>query len=138
MSHKAAETPVHSAVYRETGVSRFSGNPFIEALPAIEQTKLEFLTLLSHYPPRPSAAARRAGEVARIMELSTVNDLVFPFPEYQKAGLALASMMRDTYVARNPLSVVDRQRRHALATGDGDGFPFPSNWKSSVLAPTEN
>lgn len=132
MSHRAIDTPVQTAVYLDTGVSRFSGNPFIEALPPIEQTKLEFLTLLSHYPTRPSAAMRRAGEVVRIMELSAVNDLVFPFPEYQKAGLALATMMRDTYVARNPLSVIDRQRRHALATGDGDGFPFPANWKSSA------
>lgn len=120
------------AVYRDTGVGRFSGNPFIESLPPIEQTKLEFLTLLSHYPPKPTAATRRAGEVVRIMELSAVNDLVFPFPEYQKAGLALATMMRDTYVARNPLTTIDRQRRHALATSSEDGFPFPSNWKSSA------
>ena len=132
MSHEAIDTPVQTAAYADTGVRRFSGNPFIEALPPIEQTKLEFLTLLSHYPPRPSAMTRKAGEVVRIMELSAVNDLVFPFPEYQKAGLALATMMRDTYVARNPLSVIDRQRRHALATGGGDGFPFPTNWKSSA------
>lgn len=132
MSNKTIETLVHTAAYVDTGVSRFSGNPFIEALPPIEQTKLEFLTMLSHYPPQPSAATRRASEVVRIMELSTVNDLVFPFPEYQKAGLALATMMRDTYVARNPLSVIDRQRRHALATGGHDGLPLPANWKSSA------
>ncbi len=132
MSQTEIEPAVHAAVYGDTGVTRFAGNPFIEALPPIEQTKLEFLTLLSHYPPRPSAATRKAGEVVRIMELSAVNDLVFPFPEYQKAGLALATMMRDTYVARNPLSVLDRQRRHALATGGQDGFPFPANWKSSA------
>jgi len=132
LSHRELDPPVQEAVYVDTGVRRFSGNPFIEALPTIEQTKLEFLTLLSHYPPRPNATTRKAGEVVRIMELSAVNDLVFPFPEYQKAGLALATMMRDTYVARNPLSVVDRQRRHALATGGADGFPFPANWKSSA------
>lgn len=120
------------ASYIDTKVSRFSGNPFIEALPPIEQTKVEFLTLLSHYPPKPTAAIRRAGEVVRIMELSTVNDIVFPFPEYQKAGIALATMMRDTYVARNPLTIIDRQRRHALATNGADGFPFPANWKSSA------
>jgi len=132
LTNKPITAPVHRAAYVDTGVSRFSGNPFIEALPRIEQTKLEFLTLLSHYPPKPSAVTRKAGEVVRIMELSAVNDLVFPFPEYQKAGLALATMMRDTYVARNPLSVIDRQRRHALATSEGDGFPFPANWKSSA------
>lgn len=127
-----SKVEIHTADYRNTGVSRFSGNPFIEALPQIEQTKLEFLTLLSHYPPKPTANTLRAGEVVRMMEMSTINDIVFPFPEYQKAGIALATMMRDTYVARNPLTVIDRQRRHALATSSADGFPFPANWKSSA------
>lgn len=127
-----SKVEIHPAAYRDTGVSRFSGNPFIEALPSIEKTKLEFLTLLSHYPSKPTAATRRASELVRIMEVSAVNDLVFPFPEYQKAGIALATMMRDTYVARNPLTVMDRQRRHALATNGADGFPFPANWKSSA------
>lgn len=120
------------AKYVETGVQRFAGNPFIEALPPIEQTKVEFLTLLAHYPPKPTTATRRTGEVVRMMELSAVNDIVFPFPEYQKAGLALATMMRDTYVARNPLTLVDRQRRHALATSGIDGNELPTNWKSSA------
>jgi hypothetical protein len=127
-----SQVEIIPAAYHDTGVSRFSGNPFIEALPPIEQTKIEFLTLLSNYPPKPTAATRRSGEVVRIMELSAVNDLVFPFPEYQKAGIALATMMRDTYVARNPLTAMDRQRRHALATNGADGFPFPANWKSSA------
>lgn len=127
-----SKVEIHSADYRNTGVSRFAGNPFIEALPKIEQTKLEFLTLLSHYPPKPTATTRRAGEVVRIMEMSAINDIVFPFPEYQKAGIALATMMRDTYVARNPLTAIDRQRRHALATNGADGFPFPASWKSSA------
>lgn len=127
-----SQIEVMPASYIDSQVSRFTGNPFIEALPPIEQTKVEFLTLLSHYPPQPTADTRRAGEVVRIMELSTVNDIVFPFPEYQKAGIALATMMRETYVARNPLSVIDRQRRHALATNGSDGTPLPANWKSSA------
>lgn len=120
------------AQYTATGVSRFDGNPFIEAMPALEQTKREFLTSLAHYPTPPTATLRRASEVVRIMELSTIGDLVIPFPEYQKAGLALATIMRDTYVARNPVTAVDRQRRHALATEGKDGLPFPADWKSSA------
>lgn len=120
------------ATYIETDVRRFKGNPFIEALPPLEQTKSEFLTSLSHYPPKPTAENRRAGEIARMMELSTLNDVVYPFPEYQKAGIALATIMRDTYVARNPVTTLDRQRRHALATEGEDGLPFPADWKSSA------
>lgn len=120
------------ANYIETGVRRFEGNPFIEALPPLEATKQAFLTNLSHYPPKPTTTTRRAGEIVRIMELSTLNDVVYPFPEYQKAGLALATIIRDTYVARNPLTALDRQRRHSLATEGKDHMPFPSDWKSSA------
>lgn len=120
------------AKYIDTGVRRFGDNPFIEALPPIEATKVAFLTALSHYPPAPTAATRKAGEIVRIMEMSTLNDVVFPFPEYQKAAIALATIMRDTYVSRNPLSIIDRQRRHALANNGVDGLPFPQDWKSSA------
>jgi hypothetical protein len=120
------------ATYNETGVQRFGGNPFIEAMPPLETTKAAFLTGLSHYPPAPTAATRKANEIVRLMELSTLNDVVFPFPEYQKAALAIATIMRDAYVSRNPLTVLDRQRRHALATNGADGLPFPSSWKSSA------
>jgi hypothetical protein len=78
------------AIYHDTGVDRFKGNPFIEAMPPLEKTKLEFLTCLSHYPEKPTDRSRHAGEIVRTMEMSTVNDIVFPFPEYQKAGLESA------------------------------------------------
>lgn len=126
------DVEIFPAVYCDTGVSRFAGNPFIEALPPLEQSKDEFLTQLAHYPSRPSAALRSKSEVIRLMELSTINDIVYPFPEYQKAGFTLAKMARDTYVARHPLTVVDRQRRHAIATTGANGLPMPANWKHSA------
>ena len=121
------------AEYKDTGVRRFHGNPFIEALPKLEKNKGEYLTSLAHYPPRVTASQRKAGEIVRQMELSILSDVVHPFPEYQKAGLALTSMMRQTYIARNPLNTLDRQRRHAFATNGADGIPFPSDWKSSAV-----
>jgi hypothetical protein len=120
------------AKYTETGVRRYKGNPFIEALPRIETTKRKFLTNLSQYPTPPTTSARKRGEIVRIMEMMVLNDLIYPFPEYQKAGIALATTLRDAYVARNPLASIDRQRRHALATNGRDGLPFPSDWKSSA------
>lgn len=126
------QSPHIQAQYTPTGVGRFAGNPFIEALPPLEHAKSEFLTSLSNYPPQPTSATRKHGEVVRVMELSTLNDIVTPFPEYQKAGLALATIMRETYVSRNPLTALDRQRRHALAVQGADGLPFPSNWRSTA------
>jgi len=122
-----------AAHYAETGVSRFAGNPFIEALPPLEKTRSEFLTNLANYPPIPTATTRRGNEIVRMMELSVLNDVVHPFPEYQKIGLSLATIMRETYVARNPITVVDKQRRHALATrGSKVPVPFPADWRSSA------
>lgn len=124
-----------AAHYQETGVRSFKGNPFIEALPVLEERKEQFLTELSHYPPRPTAKDRQAGDVSRIMELSILNDIVHPFPEFQKAGLALATIIRQSYIGRNPLTVIDRQRRHAMAShqgGTGSGVPFPRDWNSSA------
>ncbi len=79
--------------------------------------------------------ASQSSEVIRIMELSVLNDIVHPFPEFQKAGLALATIIRQSYIGRNPLIVTDRQRRHAIASHDGNtgsGVPFPKGWKSSA------
>lgn len=120
------------ADYHETGVTRFKKNPFIEALPPLENSKSDYLFGLSHYPPIPTDKTRNLGEIVRTMELSSLSDIVIPFPEYQKAAIALTTIMRDTYVARNPLTVQDRQRRHAIAKNGSDGLPFPSNWKSSA------
>src|SRR3546814_10122692 len=69
------------------------------------------------------------------MELSILNDIVHPFPEFQKAGLALATIIRQSYIGRNPLTVIDRQRRHAMAShhgATGSGVPFPRDWTSSA------
>ncbi|MFZ4288160.1 ATP-binding protein [Variovorax sp. HJSM1_2] len=120
------------ASYTPTGVRRFDGNPFIEALPILESTKSEFLTSLSNYPPAPTTATRRQGEIVRTMELGIIDEVVMPFPEYQKSGLAGATILREAYVARHPLSVIDVQRRHALAAQGADGVMFPANWKSTA------
>lgn len=120
------------AEYRPTHVMRFDGNPFIEALPQVEDSKQEFITMLANDPPAPTGKTRKLGEITRTMELSTIADLVLPFPEYGKVGIAVATMLRDTYVARNPLSPTDRQRRHALATRGEDGICMPADWKSSA------
>lgn len=120
------------ADYKQTGVTRFNGNPFIEALPELAATKSAFLIGLSHYPPKPSAATRKSNEIVRMMELSVLNDIVYPFPEYQKVALATATIMREAYMSRNPMTVMDRQRRYALSTSGNDKLPLPADWKSTA------
>lgn len=121
-----------SACYKHTGVRRFDGNPFIEALPPLPATREAFLTQLANYPDRPTQALRRTSEIVRLMEVTTLTEVVYPFPDYEKPAIALASMLRESYVARNPLTTLDMQRRHALATSERDGLPFPPDWRSSA------
>lgn len=103
------------AKYTETGVSRYRGNPFIEALPPLPKTKSELLTCTANYPDPPTAAVRRAGEVIRIAELRMLSDLRLPLPEYHRASIALTIGIREPYVPRNPMTVSDVRRRHEVA-----------------------
>lgn len=121
-----------NAVYRPTGITRFDGNPFIEALPPLEDTKRAILDRLVHYPPTPTAADLRKGELVRIAESSCANNIVYPFAEYQRAGTHLTVNLREPYVARNPMAHEDQQRRRAIAMSNEELLPFPSNWKSSA------
>jgi hypothetical protein len=121
------------AKYTKTDNPEWDGNPFIEALPPLKKLKSEFMTMLEHLPPVPSNKTRLKPEVARIMEMmSVIQTVVLSFPEHEDIGLAMAFLIRQAYVSRNPLTAMDRQRRHAIATGGLDGIPLPKNWKTSA------
>jgi hypothetical protein len=120
------------AQYVKTGVTRFNGLPLIEALPPLPATKQTLILQLSNYPERPTAEIRQRTQIVRTMELSTLADVVYPFPAYGESALDLTKIIRESYVARNPLNAIDIQRRHALASNGADRLPFPSDWKSSA------
>lgn len=120
------------ASYRRTGISRFDGNPFIEALPPLPESKSAVLAALSNYPPIPTAKDRKKSEIVRSMEVSLLNDVVIPFPEYERAALSVATLIRERYVSCNPLHLKDRQRRYAIALKGEGNHPFPADWKSSA------
>ncbi|PFH10106.1 AAA domain-containing protein [Collimonas sp. PA-H2] len=123
------------ATYRPTGVSDFDGNPFIEALPPMEESKNAILSRLQNYPLTPTKSELKKGEIIRAAELGRIRTLVYPFAEYQRAGMNLTLNIREAYVARNPLNPVDMQRRLAIASGDGE-FAIPNNWVSTAKGQT--
>lgn len=120
------------ADYRPTGVRRYDGNPFIEALPPMDGTKTDILNRITHYPPKPTTSDRKKSELVRLAEVATINSIVYPFAVYKRAGANLTTNVREPYVARNPLSVEDKQRRHAIATMGPNGVPMPANWQSTA------
>lgn len=119
------------ANYRDPGVSQYRGNPFIEALPPLKATKKAFIKQIRNYPAKPKAADRKKGEILRILELANLNQIVYPLLEYSDLEIAISSLIRESYYARNPITASDMQRRHAIAASGNDGVPFPANWKSS-------
>lgn len=126
------------ARYTPTGASTYDGNPFIEALPAMEQSKGSIMDRIAHFPPKATAEDRRKGELVRLAELSRINDIVYPFAAYQRAAVNLTMNVREAYVARNPLHAEDRRRRHAIAEAadTGDDKMLPTDWKSSARGQT--
>lgn len=125
-----------SAQYNETGIRRFDGNPFIEALPVLESSKNEIIDRLRNYPPAATEIDRRKSELVRAAEIGCINEIVYPFAEYKRAGMNLTMNIRESYVARNPCSVQDIQRRHAIATAGSANLPFPTNWASTAKGQT--
>ncbi|UIF90066.1 ATP-binding protein [Cupriavidus sp. UYPR2.512] len=119
------------ADYTMSRVSRYAEHPFIEAQPPLPPKIVDIVLSLKHYPPKPSAAIWEADEVTRVLELQCLSDVVYPFPFYEQVALAFATMMRESYVARHPFDPIDQQRRHAIASAEEDGVPFPPGWKSS-------
>lgn len=127
-----AEIEYFDASYQDIGVTRYRGNPFIEALPAPDESKLDTLTKLAHYPDEPTELILGKNEILRSLELQTLQDVVYPFPEYETVATSLFIMIRESYVSRNPLKAEDTQRRMAIATMGHHSYRFPSNWKTSA------
>lgn len=124
------------ADYKPTGVRRFDGNPFIEALPSLEKSKDRILDRLKNYPQKPTKSDRQKSELVRTAEVGCINEIVYPFAEYKRAGTNLTMNIRESYVARHPLSVQDVQRRHAIALNESGAIPFPNNWTSTARGQT--
>ncbi|WP_156484682.1 ATP-binding protein [Herbaspirillum chlorophenolicum] len=119
-------------VYTDTLTKRYRGNPFIEALPPLPQRKIDFSVLISDSPPAPTNKDRKSGEIVRLIELATLNDVVYPFAGYADAALAASTMLREAYRARNPINPLDVKRRHAQAVSTSEsGIYVPSEWESS-------
>jgi AAA domain len=133
MSTIPASTIMVEAQYRKSGITRYDGNPFIEALTPFPKEESDFSPAMEYSPLEPTDATRRKSAIVRKMEVLTINDLVYPFTKFDKAGRILATMIREAYVARNPMTTLDVQRRHAIATcGGGVALRLPSNWKPSA------
>lgn len=126
-----------SAVYTDTGTTRYKGNPFIEALPPMPESKIDFAVLVSNYPDAPPKKMRSAGEIVRLVELETLGDVIYPFEQYANVALATSMMIRESLKSRNPMTILDVRRRHAMAVAtekdlEKDRMFLPQEWRSTA------
>jgi len=103
------------ADYKSTGVRKYDGNPYIEALPRLEKTKDEILDRIACYPPEFTNTDRKKGELVRIAELSRIGSLIYPFAEYRHAATNATINLREAYICRNPVHPSGQQRRTMIA-----------------------
>ena len=125
------------AEYKPTGVRKYDGNPYIEALPRLEETKDEILDRIAYYPPAFTEADRRKGDLVRIAELARIGSLIHPFAEFRRAATAATFSIRDAYLCRNPFTVKGRRRRTMIATLNDvnafDALAFKSSAQGQLI-----
>lgn len=124
------EYPSVPARYISTGVSVYAGNPLIEALPPLEQSKDQILDRITYMPPLFKPADIRKGDIVRIAELARLGSLVYSFAEYKEAASNATVNIRSAYICRNPMNVAGQRRRHLVCCD----HKLPKSLKSTALS----
>ena len=115
------------AIYRDTGVSAYTGNPFIEALPPLQESVDSANALRSNmlFHPEDLQKARivRAHNICRIAD-----EFFQPLGAHMLLSERVSLMIRGGYVGRNP-KTGDLQRHlqngyERVQTGDLSTFRF--------------
>jgi hypothetical protein len=131
MSDFEFQTPVpilHGAVadadYRDPVVSRYRGNPVIEALPEILSAE-RAVDLLSFYPERQPDAHKLPAEIRMHLIMDALH-FFEPLPVHIDIEQRISRVVRDGYVSRNP-AVTNEWRaldRRVTSIQSGAGIPL--------------
>ena len=89
------------ATYRDTGVARYKGNPFIEALPPILDIKGIGDSLRSHIEPTEDEISA-SGSIRAHCIAGLLADFFQPIAAHVQLQEKLSVMIRSGYVGRNP------------------------------------
>lgn len=125
---------VPAAIYRETKVSAYDGNPLIEALPPI-LTQLDLCSLVEWLPATPSQEQRSKPLELRFHELPSIRKLVYLLPEYALHSSIMSVLIRDGYTTRNPVKVQTWQNLYYVNAASGGNIspPEPTAHRASGI-----
>jgi len=116
--------PNIEACYRDTGVTRYAGNPLIDALPPIWSPD-DAEKLLIWKPPLPTAEDLKKPAYLRIHEVPELRRFVHALPEYRMYQSIVSILIRDGLITRNPMLVSTEQYLHAINREESDGLEPP-------------
>jgi hypothetical protein len=88
------------ATYRSTGLSRYDGNPLIEALPPI-LSEADAAKSLTYLPPY-KAGEHQLPDHLRLHCIHSALELFIPLPIHMELEQRFSAMIRNGYVGRNP------------------------------------
>lgn len=104
--------PYVDALYREESIPKLAGNPFVEALPALQEEGL-LATRLSYLPDFDSAERHLPGP-ERIQRLDALQDVMFALPRVVDLAQSMLKMIRTGYSGRKPFTKEDNARLRAF------------------------
>jgi hypothetical protein len=107
-----------TATYTDTLIPRYQGNPLIEALPPILSDD-DISDQLAYYPPYEKTHRALPAE-QRIHIIHTILDLLIPFPENVDLAQRFSCLIREGYVARNPIAAEFWQKFRSRAEHQRD------------------
>ncbi|GAC31706.1 ATP-binding protein [Paraglaciecola polaris] len=113
-----------TAVYKETGVPSYEGNPLIECLPKLGEIR-EVLDKLSCYPSsvlRSSPAYTRAAEM-----IAEISNMFIALPQHYELAEFIDSKIKQGYISRNPRLKLSAQMLQSNYEDMLKGSVIPTN-----------
>lgn len=111
------------ATYTPSPISRYAGNPLIEALPPV-LSDIEVIERLEHYP-QVLEQERLLPAKERMPCALALYDVFQPTLFHLDVERVLSAILREGYHGRNPLDPTTLAHSHYLATQGRDGVPPP-------------
>ncbi len=96
---------IAKAVYRKTGVERYDGNPYIEALPPMKSAQ-EIMELFFNQP-MIKEEDRLLDSNERLIRLGVIDEFLAPLEIHQEIYSNIYTMLCEGYVDRNPYKYED-------------------------------
>lgn len=104
--------PFVDAHYRNEAIPRLAGNPYVEALPALQEEGT-LAARLTHLPDFDSAERNLPGP-ERIQRLDALQSVMLALPRVVRLAQSMLKMVRTGYSTRKPFSKEDNQRMREL------------------------